>query len=171
MREVRLGAPFAVEQLLAGEGERLRAIRLRALRETPDAFGATLEEAEARPPEDWERQLEKLPTFVAIRGGCDVGLVRAAHHDHFRDAGFLISMWVAPEARRQGIGAALVDAVAHWARARVLKRLFLDVVERNKPALALYAGKGFVPTGEAGTFPPPRGHIREIQLVMKLSER
>ena len=81
--------------------------------------------------------------------------MRAAHHDHLRDAGLLISMWVAPEARRQGIGAALVDAVAHWARTRVLKRLFLDVVETNTPAIALYARKGFVPTGEAGTLLPP----------------
>jgi GNAT superfamily N-acetyltransferase len=80
----------------------------------------------------------------------------------------LISMWVAPEARRQGIGAALVEAVAHWARTRGLKRLFLDVVERNTPAIALYARKGFIATGEAGTLPPPRDHIREIQLVMRL---
>ena len=58
MREVRHGSPVAVEQLLAREIERLRAIRLRALREAPDAFGTTLEEAEARPPEDWEGQLE-----------------------------------------------------------------------------------------------------------------
>jgi ribosomal protein S18 acetylase RimI-like enzyme len=50
----------------------------------------------------------------------------------------------------------------------VLKRLFLDVVETNTPAIALYARKGFVPTGEAGTLPPPRDHIREIQLVMML---
>jgi GNAT superfamily N-acetyltransferase len=161
-------AAMTIEQLVAGDGERLRAIRLRALRDAPDAFGATLEEAEARPPEDWDDQLEQLATFVATLDGCDMGLVRAVHHDHLRDAGCLISMWVEPEGRRQGIGSALVDAVVNWARTRGLKRLLLDVVERNTPAIALYARKGFVPSGAIGTLPPPRDHIREIQLVMML---
>jgi len=62
---------------MSGEGERLRTIRLRALHDAPDAFGATLEEAEARPLESWDEQLEKIATFVATTGGCDQGLVRA----------------------------------------------------------------------------------------------
>ena len=77
-------------------------------------------------------------------------------------------MWVAPEARRHGIGSALVDAVVHWARTLGLRRLLLDVTEGNGPAIALYRRKGFVPNGETGMLPPPREHIREIQLVMRL---
>jgi ribosomal protein S18 acetylase RimI-like enzyme len=105
---------------------------------------------------------------VATDGGCDLGLVRGALHDHVRDAGHLISMWVAPEARRQGVGSALIDAVVHWARTRGLSRLVLDVVETNTSAIAVYSRKGFVPNGEVGTLPPPRDHVREIQLVMML---
>ena len=160
--------PTNIERLSAGDGERLRAIRLRALRDAPEAFGTTLEEAAARPPESWERQVTQLATFVATASGCDVGLVRSMAHDHFTDAGYLISMWVAPEARRHGIGSALVDAVVHWARTQGLNRLLLDVGERNTPAIALYTRRGFVPNGEVGTLPPPREHIREIQLIMKL---
>ena len=167
----RVGArpqPAHIEHLSAGDGERLRAIRLRALRDAPDAFGTTLEEAAARPPESWDRQLEQLATFVATASGCDLGLVRGTPHDHFLDAGYLISMWVAPEARRRGIGSALVDAVVHWARTQGLNRLLLDVGERNTPAIALYTRKGFVPNGEVGALPPPRDHVRELQLVMRL---
>lgn len=160
--------PANIEHLSAGDGERLRAIRLRALRDASDAFGTTLEEAAARPPESWDRQLEQVATFVATVSGSDLGLVAGMPHDHFRDAGYLISMWVAPEARRQGIGSALVDAVVHWARTRELNRLFLDVGEGNAPAIALYTRKGFVPNGEVGTLPPPRDHVREIQFVMRL---
>jgi GNAT superfamily N-acetyltransferase len=157
-----------IERLGAGEGERLRAIRLRALQDSPDAFATTYQEAAARPPESWERQVEELATFVATAGGRDLGLVRGAPHERIGDAGYLISMWVAPEARRQGIGSALIDALLQWATTRGLTRLILDVAERNAPAIALYGRKGFIPTGEVGTLPPPRDHVREIRLVMIL---
>ena len=146
----------------------MRAIRLRSLRDAPDAFGTTLKEAGVQSLEGWNRQLEQLPTFVATAGGSDVGLVRAAPHDHFPDAGFVISTWVAPEARGQGIGSALLDAVAQWARTKGWARLLLDVGEQNAPAIALYTRQGYVPNGTIGTLRPPRDHIRQIQLVMRL---
>jgi GNAT superfamily N-acetyltransferase len=157
-----------IERLGSGDGERLRAIRLRALADAPDAFGTTLMEASARPLEGWEQMLRELPTFVASANGCDVGLVRSTVHDRFTDAGCLISMWVAPEARRGGVGSSLVDNVVGWARGQGLGRLILDVVETNAPAIALYSRKGFVPSGEVGSLPPPREHIREVQMVLKL---
>jgi GNAT superfamily N-acetyltransferase len=160
--------PATIQRLGRGDGERLRAIRLRALADAPDAFGSTLEEAAARPLEGWERMLSELPTFVATANGCDVGLVRSTVHDRFTDAGCLISMWVAPDARRGGVGSALVDTIVGWARGEGLGRLVLDVVETNTPAIALYSRKGFVASGEVGTLPPPRAHIREIQLVLTL---
>jgi GNAT superfamily N-acetyltransferase len=158
----------SIEHLSVGDGERVRAIRLRSLQDAPDAFGTTYNEAAAQPLESWNRQLEQLATFVATADGSDVGLVRGATHDQLHDAGYLISMWVAPEARRQGIGSALVDAIIEWARTRGLNRLFLDVTEGNTPAIALYTRKGFVPSGEVRTLPPPRDHVREVQLVMRL---
>jgi len=164
----RMNPDATIERLGSGDGERLRAIRIRALADAPDAFGATLEEATARPLESWERMLSELPSFVATANGCDVGLVRSTVHDRFTDACYLISMWVAPDARRGGVGSSLVDTVVGWARGQGLGRVILDVVETNTPAIALYSRKGFVPSGEVGTLPPPREHVREIQLVLKL---
>lgn len=157
-----------MERLASGDGERLRAIRLRALRDSPDAFGTTFEEAAAQPPENWELQLEHLATFVATINGRDVGLVRGTPHEQRGDAGYLISMWVAPEARRQGVGSALIDVLVDWAKSQGWDRLLVDVGERNMPALALYARKGFGPTGEIGALPPPRDHLREAQLALRL---
>ena len=157
-----------IHRLRRGEGERLRAIRLRALRDAPSAFGTTFEEAAAWPLDGWNRQLETLATFMATAGGCDVGLARGARDDRSRDGGYLLSMWVAPEARRRGIGADLIDAVVDWARSEGLARLLLDVGEANAPAIALYTQKGFVPNGVTGTLPPPREHVREVQLEMRL---
>jgi GNAT superfamily N-acetyltransferase len=157
-----------IESLAAGAGARLRAVRLRALNEATEAFASTFDEAVLRPPEDWERQLQQLATFVATLGGCDVGLARGAFHDQIKDTGYLISMWVAPEARRRGVGSDLVDAVVEWARSQGLSRLLLDVAEMNAAAIAFYARKGFVPNGVHGKMPPPRDQIREIQMARPL---
>jgi GNAT superfamily N-acetyltransferase len=152
-----------VERLTVDEAPRLRAIRLRALADAPDAFGATLEEAVARPAEKWSQQLRELPTFVAVNDGLDVGMVRCQPDQTRTDTASLISMWVAPTARRSGVGDALIDAAIEWARANGVSRLLLYVVDDNAPAIALYARKGFQPNGEVATLPSPREHIREHQ--------
>jgi ribosomal protein S18 acetylase RimI-like enzyme len=157
-----------LEHLSVGEGERLRAIRLRSLQDAPDTFGTTFEDAAAWSLESWNRQLEQFATFVATADGSDVGLVRGALHDRFHDAGYLISMWVSPDARRQGVGSALVDAVVRWARNRGLSRLYLDVTELNTAAISLYTRTGFVRTGDVGALPPPREDVQQIQMVMRL---
>jgi GNAT superfamily N-acetyltransferase len=157
-----------LERLTAEDGPRLRAIRLRALRDAPDAFSSTFEEAAARPPGDWSRQLLELPTFVAVSDGLDVGIVRCARDGTSGETAWLMSMWVAPEMRRKGVGAALVDAVIDWARANGVIRLLLDVADHNTSAIALYERKKFAPNDGAATFPPPREHIREHQWELRL---
>lgn len=160
--------PANIEYLGAGNGERLRSIRLRALQDAPDAFATTHELAVSWPPEIWEQQLENLATFVATLQGEDVGLVRATPHEDLNNAAHLISMWVAPDVRRQGIGSALVAAVFDWARTQGFSRLFLDVVETELPAVALYSRNGFAPSGQVGALPQPRDHVREIQMIREL---
>jgi GNAT superfamily N-acetyltransferase len=157
-------------RLNADEWARLRAIRLRALGDAPDAFGSTLEEAAARLPEAWATQLVDLPTFVAVENGRDDGMVRCARDENRGATAWLISMWVAPEARRRGVGGLLIDAVVDWARASGINRLLLDVADHNAAAIALYASRGFQPTGEVSTLPPPREHIREHQRELRLRD-
>jgi GNAT superfamily N-acetyltransferase len=160
--------PTTIERLSAGNGQRVRAIRLRALADSPDAFATTFEEAAARPLESWDRQLDQIATFVATAGGGALGLVRGTRHDTLKHTGYLISLWVAPEARGHGIGASLVAAVVRWAKTQGFQRLLLDVGETNAPAIALYTRTGFAPNGKTSTLPPPREHIREIQLEHEL---
>ncbi len=153
-----------------GEWERVRAIRLRALADAPDAFGTTLAEDEARPLVDWRRRLEDpgVATFVAVADGRDVGLATGTAYDGEAGAAGLFSMWVAPGARRGGIGGALVGAVVGWARGAGFRRVLLDVADGNPSAVALYAGRGFLPTGVVGTLPPPRTHVAEHQRGLPL---
>lgn len=157
-----------IARLRPGEEERLRTIRLRALRDSPDAFGSTAAEVAARAPESWAEQLSALPTFVAVSEGRDVGLVRFSPDEELGDTGWLLSLWVSPAARGTGVGAALVDAVIQLAASKGLARLLLDVGDHNAPAIALYASKGFEATGESSSFEPPRQHLREHRRVLAL---
>ena len=64
------------------------------------------------------------------------------------DEGYISNVAVHPEARRQGIGDALIDALAVKAKELELAFLTLEVRESNAPAIALYAKHGFHPVGK-----------------------
>ena len=63
------------------------------------------------------------------------------------DEGYISNVAVAPEARRRGIGRALAAALLDRAETLSLSFVTLEVREHNDPAIALYAGLGFVPVG------------------------
>ena len=160
-----------LELLGPDDWERVRAIRLRALRDAPDAFGRTLAEEEAFTPETWRERLERplAVTFVVRAGESDVGLVSGAEFRGRENTAGLFSMWVAPEARGRGVGEQLVDAVVDWARAAGgFARVILAVADTNAHAIRLYERKGFVPTGRTGTLPPPRTHVLEHERALEL---
>ena len=147
---------------------RFRAVRLRSLRDAPAAFGTTAEEAAAWPREVWARLFSGLLAFVAVESGQDVGLVRGAPDREVAKAARLGSLWVAPEARGKGVGAALIDAVVGWARDDGFVEVLLDVSDDNVTAIALYDLVGFVPTGRVSALPPPREHLTRHQRTLKL---
>ena len=157
-----------IERLRPVDWARLKRLRIAALTDTPDAFGATVASAQARSPQQWREQVQSLPTFVAIINDNDVGLTRGAPHDKDPHSAMLISMWVAPEARGLGAGERLVETTAKWARSHGYARLMLDVTDDNAPAIALYARLNFQATGETGSLPPPRTHIREHRRALDL---
>jgi ribosomal protein S18 acetylase RimI-like enzyme len=161
---------LTIERIEPEAFERARALRLRALRDAPDAFWVTAEEEASTTPAQWRDRLARpdAATFVASRDGVDVGLaVGGRHHQHEGDAG-LYSMWVAPQARGSGAGTALIQAVVEWARAAGYQVLRLEVADSNEHAVRLYSRMGFVPTGVVGTLPAPRDHIAEHERALDL---
>jgi GNAT superfamily N-acetyltransferase len=161
---------FAIERMSPDAWERVRAIRMRALQDSPDAFWVTAEEEAATTVAEWRRRLERLDaaTFVASCDGVDVGLaIGAPHHEHEVDAG-LYAMWVAPQARGAGVGVALISAVIQWARAAGHRAVHLDVGDTNAYAVQLYEQVGFVPTSVTASLPPPRAHITEHERILDL---
>lgn len=161
---------LVIERLGPGEWRRARAVRMRALRDSPDAFWAIADQEAATTAAEWRRRLGRpdAATFAASRDGADVGLaVGAPHYRHEVDAG-LYGLWVAPQARGTGVGEALVSSVIAWARAAGYRSVRLDVGDTNAHAVRLYERIGFAPTGVTATWPPPRAHITEHERVLDL---
>lgn len=67
---------------------------------------------------------------------------------HVLDEGYISNVAVHPKTRRQGIGDALIDALAAKAAELELAFLTLEVRESNAPAIALYAKHGFHSVGK-----------------------
>jgi GNAT superfamily N-acetyltransferase len=152
-----------VVRATAADAARVRAVRLCALEDSPDAFGSTLAENACMSPMEWIHRLADpaAATFLAVIDGADVGMVVGRPHDEHRDAAGLYGMWVAPDRRREGLGRELIEAVLGWARAVGYRRIYLDVADGNAAAVATYAALGFALTGRTGTLPPPRDHVLE----------
>lgn len=80
----------------------------------------------------------------------------------------LLTVAVAPEARRLGSGRALLAGFAQAARARGADSAFLEVAEDNAPARALYAAAGWAEAGRRrGYYHTPDGR-RIDALVLTL---
>ena len=70
-----MNSQVIVSLLSVGEWERLRSIRLRALTENPEAFGADFKDVESRSREDWLKDYNKEDYLVASIDGVDVGML------------------------------------------------------------------------------------------------
>ena len=66
---------------------------------------------------------------------------------HVADEAEVLTLAVAPEARRTGLAMRLLTAATDWLRARGVQHWHLEVAADNQPALALYRRFGCVETG------------------------
>lgn len=146
--------PIEIRSVAPDDWRLWRDVRLRALKEAPYAFGSVLaawsgeNDTEAR----WRGRLENVPyNAVAIVDGVPAGQVGAVGPD----AGVceLISMWVDPTVRGNGVGERLVASVVEWARGAAAHAGVLHVKRDNAPAIALYERCGFLVTASADDTP------------------
>lgn len=77
----------------------------------------------------------------------------------------ILTLAVAPSARRRGVGAALVTAAGVTALVRGAASMHLEVAESNVAARALYAKLGYVEAGRrSGYYAEPSGTIDALVL-------
>lgn len=163
-----------VRRVEPGDGALLRGIRLAALQDSPSAFASTYDQEVARTDEEWTARAHvgaggsERAIFFAESDGETVGLVGGLRDHPGAGRVDLVSMWVAPTARRHGVAAALVTAVLEWAVATAATDVALWVTELNAPAQALYESMGFVPTGAKQPLPSDPS-IGEFELVVAVT--
>ena len=148
-----------IRELTEADLDAYWALRLRALREEPEAFGSAYEESKDRPLADVAARLRT----IAEAGNFILGAYEYSDDDgqpgerllgivaferapgkKNRHIGDIFQMYVASEARGKGYGRALMEALIARARALDgLEQLILAVVTTNAAAIALYRALGF----------------------------
>jgi ribosomal protein S18 acetylase RimI-like enzyme len=91
---------------------------------------------------------DDVAVFVAERSGRIVGYVYAGLEPQswkeLREAaGFIHDVVVSPEAQRQGVAKALIDAACEWFRSIGTPRVVLWTAEKNEVAQRIFARLGF----------------------------
>jgi ribosomal protein S18 acetylase RimI-like enzyme len=135
--------------------EEFRDIRLRALADSPDAFGSTLEREQAFTEADWRTRLTGPvyivadPTPVAVGGLFDN-----------EGVGQIWGMWTDPAHRGQGHARRILDAVTP-----LLPRIQLHVNITNGGARTTYERYGFVGTGELEPLRPGSEQRMELMVL------
>jgi len=136
-----------VRRAILGDESVLRALRLEALSDAPEAFGSTYARELARTTANWQRWFAPGITLILEEAGTPRGLVAGAPDREDAAIVHLLAMWVHPLLRSTGAADALVVALLAWALERGAQHVELMVISSNERARRLYARHGFRPTG------------------------
>ena len=157
-----------VRETVTADWQAWRDIRLQALRDAPDAFGSTYADQVLLGEAHWRQRvtggglfLAWIPEVSPPEASTVEPAGMAGGYQEVPGVVELISMFVRPQARGRGVGAALIDAVIGWARARDASSVHLWVTETNSSARLLYERRGFTVTAERQPLPsiPALGEI------------
>ena len=105
--------------------------------------------------------------FLAVRGDTPLGFILA---QAVAGEAEVLTLAVAPQARREGVGRALVEAAAQAAAGRGAATVWLEVAEDNTTAVALYAAAGFEAAGRRrGYYGRPGGAVDALMMRRRLN--
>jgi GNAT superfamily N-acetyltransferase len=158
-----------IRRVRAGDERLLRNVRLRALRTDPASFGSTHDEVAGRADAHWRTWVadhssgDDHCTLLALLDERPVGLVRIEREPGSPSVFWIFSMWVAPEARRQGLALGLLTAAEHWIEAVGGSEARLNVVDRAAPARQLYERAGYRLDGRS----EPATHHGGLEMGMR----
>lgn len=147
-----------IEQVTLGNLAMFIDVRLRALQESPWAFGSTYGRERAFTNEEWKARLERWNGvrgvgFLAIENSAACGMAGTLMDEYEAARTQLVSMWTAPEHRRKGIGRMLVEEVVGWSMQSGARVVHLMVTSKNEAAIRFYEELGFTRTGRVEPYP------------------
>lgn len=155
---------IVIEPITPQNASIFRATRLRALQDTPNAFGSTYAKESQLTDDDWVTRArnwkgEKSILYLAMDARNAIGIAGSYLDQKDPTRAHLISMWTAPTHRHQGIGRLLVDEIINWATLHEAVTLQLMVTSSNEPAILFYRRLGFGFTGHIEPYPNDPGLV------------
>ncbi len=165
---------MSVRRLTPSDAEPFQALRLRGLRECPTAFVSSFEEEADTPLAVVAERLATVEDGAvfggfegsSLRGVIGIQRERMAKLAH---RAIVWGMYVAPEARRSGLGRRLlVRALEHAASDLRVRQVHLGVNAANAAAIALYRGVGFEVYGSEPDYLRVDGVLHDEYEMMRL---
>jgi RimJ/RimL family protein N-acetyltransferase len=168
-----------VRPIGAHEAEAFRELRLEALRENPEGFGGTLEEALALLLQEWANRLQhhlggpRGIIYVAETNGELIGMMGLSRQEaiKLRHAGQIWGVYLRKSWRGMAISDQLIRACVAWAQHNELRIIRLSVVTSNSSAVRLYARSGFQIYGIEPEALIHDGHYSDELLMARRIER
>lgn len=166
-----------VRKLTGDDLDALWMMRLQALSDNPEAFGSTYEETVARGKEAFRWRLGQGDDVFYLGAFDDtlIGIVGFFREEGIknRHKGYVVSMYVLPERRGQGVGKALVqELIARAKQIDGLEQLLLAVVTTNRTAIQLYRSLGFETYGtQPGALKTGEYYWDENLMILHLHSR
>jgi RimJ/RimL family protein N-acetyltransferase len=148
----------------AEAAQRLRSVRLAALKDAPDAFGAKHEDELLFSDSQWQDRLKYTYWCFVVADGVDIGLLAVDRADKDRNSDcWLSSWWISDTFRGQGVSQLMMDWVIKLSRENDWKIIGLGVWPENLRARSAYKKLGFV---EADKPLPSRSKPGQMYLGM-----
>ncbi len=141
-------ATITIRRSTRDDWRALKAIRLEALADTPDAYGSTWKENSTWSDGQWKNAASNRLYYLAFRDDVVIGMASGGLNDTHPGTRWLYAMYVTPSDRGSGVADRLVSTVCSWARGEGAYELYLHVTTSVARARAFYTRLGFRPTGE-----------------------
>ncbi len=136
------------DRIAPEQPERLKRLRLRALKDSPACFLSERVTEQQYPDERWAAEFERGDWYAGVIGRHDVSLIGVTREPDMPESERYIEyMWVAERFRQRGIGRYMLQDLLEVLRVSGVKVVYLWVLDGNVAAAQLYKKVGFDFTG------------------------
>lgn len=163
-----------VRPIASADWPAYREVRLKALKDSPQAFGGTWQQEARLHEQDWSARAIASESgqsgrgFFAINKDEVCGLVWCLISDSNPLVANIYALWTAPSVRGQGAGRALMEQCIAWANSKGVRHIGLSVTQDESPAMQLYKSQGFCTVGEP-EFLRPGSNLKTQKMELRLA--